>query len=695
MPLNTNIFLSEEYINNLGSKDESLIISGKGDWRLPTQTERIPISSTASLDFSVNPRQLVDNSVTFDKGLEGSTFTITDVRAGIISGEFIIETVLDDNTIISNSDLITTGQYNDVEYNVVIIQPLSGNKASKILYGDGIFKTPMFTYSNKTLFEGQSVVFNSVTALEMKDYNNTIIDFTQLDVQAGDKLIINGSELEISSKSGTVITLTSEHGLQTSYNKWSIVRTGSYSIEHGINGKRNFLSGDGTFKRLENFTFNKSITSNDGVWNAIIDDDAFTSNSSEFTAEDVGNYLQISNGSLAGEKLRILEILSPVSVRLDFTFTGSETNVEFTVEKLTEFNFTTSGDGSQFLANDGSYQPIVNFSPPVDQGADNFLAGDGTYKNVSTLFSPPTDQGAGNFLAGDGTYKQAIPTNQGSATFLCGDGTYKIPDTTDSIPDQSGNSGKYITTDGSNLIWGVVDGILPDTTGQDSKVLKVTGSVANWGALTYSDISDFNTGVANSTAVGDLQTDSHTHSNKTLLDSLIDSGQANAFLNAEGNYVQIDSGDALPSQTGNDGKVLTTDGSEPAWTDLKTVNGETITGSGDIVVSGTLPSQSGENGKFLTTDGTNPLWTDTLGDITVTSLTTTAPSVFTISSPSSIALEAPDGIRVQNGPFSPPLLTTIERDALTAQNGMMIYNTTLNKFQGYQNGSWINLDGTV
>lgn len=37
-------------------------------------------------------------------------------------------------------------------------------------------------------------------------------------------------------------------------------------------------------------------------------------------------------------------------------------------------------------------------------------------------------------------------------------------------------------------------------------------------------------------------------------------------------------------------------------------------------------------------------------------------------------------------------LTTLERDALTAANGMVIYNTTNNKFEGYQNGGWINLD---
>jgi len=36
-------------------------------------------------------------------------------------------------------------------------------------------------------------------------------------------------------------------------------------------------------------------------------------------------------------------------------------------------------------------------------------------------------------------------------------------------------------------------------------------------------------------------------------------------------------------------------------------------------------------------------------------------------------------------------LTTVERDALTAANGMVIYNSTDNKFQGYENGAWVNL----
>lgn len=35
--------------------------------------------------------------------------------------------------------------------------------------------------------------------------------------------------------------------------------------------------------------------------------------------------------------------------------------------------------------------------------------------------------------------------------------------------------------------------------------------------------------------------------------------------------------------------------------------------------------------------------------------------------------------------------TTTQRDALTPENGMLIYNSTYNKFQGYANSAWGNI----
>ena len=45
----------------------------------------------------------------------------------------------------------------------------------------------------------------------------------------------------------------------------------------------------------------------------------------------------------------------------------------------------------------------------------------------------------------------------------------------------------------------------------------------------------------------------------------------------------------------------------------------------------------------------------------------------------------------QYGIFA-PLLTTEQRDSIQSPvNGQLIYNTTLNKFQGFEAGAWVNL----
>ena len=59
--------------------------------------------------------------------------------------------------------------------------------------------------------------------------------------------------------------------------------------------------------------------------------------------------------------------------------------------------------------------------------------------------------------------------------------------------------------------------------------------------------------------------------------------------------------------------------------------------------------------------------------------------------PGPITLSSADGVIVQNGPFRLPSFTTTEKNALAAVNGDMIYDSTLNKAQVYENGSWVSL----
>ena len=64
----------------------------------------------------------------------------------------------------------------------------------------------------------------------------------------------------------------------------------------------------------------------------------------------------------------------------------------------------------------------------------------------------------------------------------------------------------------------------------------------------------------------------------------------------------------------------------------------------------------------------------------------------TVTSATTITLDAPDGTIVQSGPFRLPSLTTTERNALTATNGDMIYDSTTSQAQVYE-GSWTSISG--
>ena len=72
-------------------------------------------------------------------------------------------------------------------------------------------------------------------------------------------------------------------------------------------------------------------------------------------------------------------------------------------------------------------------------------------------------------------------------------------------------------------------------------------------------------------------------------------GNSGKYLTTDGSSTSWAAVDALPDQTSNSGKYLTTDGSTASW---------------ELIVA--LPDQTGNAGKFLTTDGTNASWTTTI-----------------------------------------------------------------------------------
>ena len=100
-----------------------------------------------------------------------------------------------------------------------------------------------------------------------------------------------------------------------------------------------------------------------------------------------------------------------------------------------------------------------------------------------------------------------------------------------------------------------------------------------------------------------------------------------------------------------------------------------------------------QSGQFLKWSGTQWINDDftTSGTLSFSSLETSGTGTITLDSASTLTLNSADGTRVTGGAFRPPVLTTTERNALTAGNGDIIYNATDNKFQGYENGAWVNL----
>lgn len=122
-----------------------------------------------------------------------------------------------------------------------------------------------------------------------------------------------------------------------------------------------------------------------------------------------------------------------------------------------------------------------------------------------------------------------------------------------------------------------------------------------------------------------------------------------------------------------------------------------------------LPVQTGNNGKFLSTNGSTLSWadisippafdqnlntTDSVQFVTVTAeeFITDSPGTPEIFSDNDLNLTADDGaVIITSSVLRLKQFTNLEITAITGVNGDIIYNSDTNKFQGYANGSWVDL----
>lgn len=188
----------------------------------------------------------------------------------------------------------------------------------------------------------------------------------------------------------------------------------------------------------------------------------------------------------------------------------------------------------------------------------------------------------------------------------------------------------------------------------DNGILYVATDVTT-GSATWSDISS-------GASYTDSDVDTHLNTGTATSNQVLSwTGSDYDWVAQTASYTNSSVDAHLNQSNPTSGYVLSWNGSDYAW-----------------VVNG-----SGFNQSLNTTD-----------DVEFNSITSVGVGAPTIDSASTITLDAPDGVLVTSGTMRLASLTTTERNNLTAVNGDMIYNTTLNKIQGYQNGSWINMDGT-
>ena len=182
------------------------------------------------------------------------------------------------------------------------------------------------------------------------------------------------------------------------------------------------------------------------------------------------------------------------------------------------------------------------------------------------------------------------------------------------LPSIAGNSGKYLTTDGTALSWAVVSG---------------TGTVTSVAALTISTSgTDITSTVATgtSTPVITLNIPTASASNRGVLNTTDWTTFNNKLSSTNVTYVGTTSISLSRTSLAQTLTGVSIDGSAGSLVNALTIgtglSGSSYNGSSAVTIAITnpVPSIAGNSGKYLTTDGTTISWAVVSGSGTVTSV---------------------------------------------------------------------------
>ena len=173
------------------------------------------------------------------------------------------------------------------------------------------------------------------------------------------------------------------------------------------------------------------------------------------------------------------------------------------------------------------------------------------------------------------------------------------------------------------------------------------------------------------------------------------SASGNLVLDANGNmttlatvYTNSDVDVHLNTSTATSGQILSWTGTDYDW-----VADQTGGGGGGTPGGSNTEVQFNNAGAFA--GDSDFTYNSTTNVLTVGSIVSNAAGTPTITSNSAVNISVGSSVIIQQnsggGGFRVGNMTTAERNALTAANGEIVYNTSDNQFEVYQNGAWVTM----
>jgi len=231
------------------------------------------------------------------------------------------------------------------------------------------------------------------------------------------------------------------------------------------------------------------------------------------------------------------------------------------------------------------------------------------------------------------------------------------------IPTQTGNSGAFLTTNGTSISWATLNSTFPSQTGNNGKYLTTDGTDVSWASIERIPEQVNRAGQY-------LTTNGTTASWVAIGASLLASqtGNASALLTTNGttsSWVKIGAS-LLPSQTGNTGSFLITNGTTSSWTKL------TLSSLTNVVLS------SPTAGQTLTYNGTN--WINSTTVVGATGVTSISAGTGTAVSASTGSITIWSTVTAGSGLSS---RATFSTSTSAISSGTTANVTISNAYKGY------------